>query len=686
MINDQLLNPSSIAVVGASDDDRKPGGKILKNIIDYGYKGTLYAVNPKATEVQGIPCYPNVKDLPLVDLAILAIPASMCTVVAWVLATEKGTKAFIIISAGFSEENAEGASLEHELVEIMEETGSCLIGPNCIGVITTNYAGCFSLPVPKLDSQGVDFISASGATAVFIMEAADPTGLTFSSVFSVGNSAQIGVEEVLENMDLNFDPVASSRVKLLYMESVRKPGKLLKHAASLIRKGCRIAAIKAGHTEAGSRAASSHTGAMATPDTAVDALFRKAGIVRCNSRSELVTMGCLFMHKKMDGNRMAIITHAGGPAVMLTDILSDGGVVVPAISGPAADGLLAKLHPGSSVANPIDVLATGTVEQMDAVIECVDRQLDNIDGMCIIFGSPGLVSPGPVYSLINEKLKSCTKPIYPIFPSAINARQDIADFLAKGRINFFDEVLFGQALVKAYYTSEPAEAPVELNEASFGQLRNLAASFTNGYLPPLQLQQLLDLAGISRIPERVVNSVGDAVNAALSFGFPVVMKVVGPLHKTDAGGVLLDLSNQEEVTAAYDSLIAIPGATGVLVQPMLKGRELFVGAKKEGTFGHLVMVGLGGIFIEIMKDIQVGLAPLNRQEVVEMIGRLKGRKLLDGVRGQDGVDAGEWAKLILSVSNLVSAVPEIAEMDLNPVMGLPDRVVAVDARIRIEKV
>jgi len=636
MINDQLLNPSSIAVVGASDDDRKPGGKILKNIIDYGYKGTLYAVNPKATEVQGIPCYPNVKDLPLVDLAILAIPASMCTVVAWVLATEKGTKAFIIISAGFSEENAEGASLEHELVEIMEETGSCLIGPNCIGVITTNYAGCFSLPVPKLDSQGVDFISASGATAVFIMEAADPTGLTFSSVFSVGNSAQIGVEEVLEYLDMNFDPVTSSRVKLLYMESVRKPGKLLKHAASLIRKGCRIAAIKAGHTEAGSRAASSHTGAMATPDTAVDALFRKAGIVRCNSRSELVTMGCLFMHKKMDGNRMAIITHAGGPAVMLTDILSDGGVVVPAISGPAADGLLAKLHPGSSVANPIDVLATGTVEQMDAVIECVDRQLDNIDGMCIIFGSPGLVSPGPVYSLINEKLKSCTKPIYPIFPSAINARQDIADFLAKGRINFFDEVLFGQALVKAYYTSEPAEAPVELNEASFGQLRNLAASFTNGYLPPLQLQQLLDLAGISRIPERVVNSVGDAVNAALSFGFPVVMKVVGPLHKTDAGGVLLDLSNQEEVTAAYDSLIAIPGATGVLVQPMLKGRELFVGAKKEGTFGHLVMVGLGGIFIEIMKDIQVGLAPLNRQEVVEMIGRLKGRKLLDGVRARRG--------------------------------------------------
>jgi len=686
MINDQLLNPRSIAVVGASDDVRKPGGKILKNIIDYGYKGTLYAVNPKATEVQGIPCYPNVKDLPPVDLAILAIPASMCTVVAWVLAAEKGTKAFIIISAGFSEENTEGASLEHELVEIMEETGSCLIGPNCIGVITTNYAGCFSLPVPKLDSQGVDFISASGATAVFIMEAADPTGLTFSSVFSVGNSAQIGVEEVLEYLDMNFDPVTSSRVKLLYMESVRKPGKLLKHAASLIRKGCRIAAIKAGHTEAGSRAASSHTGAMATPDTAVDALFRKAGIVRCNSRSELVTMGCLFMHKKMDGNRMAIITHAGGPAVMLTDILSDGGMVVPAISGPTADGLLAKLYPGSSVVNPIDVLATGTVEQMDAVIECVDRQLDNIDGMCIIFGSPGLVSPGPVYSLINEKMKSCTKPIYPIFPSAINARQDIADFLAKGRINFFDEVLFGQALAKAYCTSEPAEAPVELNEASFGQLRNLAASFTNGYLPPLQLQQLFDLAGISRIPERVVNSVGEAVNAAVSLGFPVVMKVAGPIHKTDVGGVLLDLSDQEAVTAAYDSLIAIPGATGVLVQPMLKGRELFVGAKKEGTFGHLVMIGLGGIFIEIMKDIQVGLAPLNRQEVVEMIGRLKGRKLLDGVRGQDAVDTGEWAKLILSVSNLVSAVPEIAEMDLNPVMGLPDRVVAVDARIRIEKV
>lgn len=685
MINNQLLNPSSIAVVGASDDVRKPGGKILKNIIDHGYKGTLYAVNPKATEVQGIPSYPNVKDLPQVDLAILAIPASMCPVIAWVLAAEKGTRAFIIISAGFSEENTEGANLEQELVEIMEETGSCLIGPNCIGVITTNYAGCFSLPVPRLDPQGVDFISASGATAVFIMESADPTGLTFSSVFSVGNSAQIGVEEVLEYLDLNFDPVTSSRVKLLYMESVRKPEKLLKHATSLIRKGCRIAAIKAGHTEAGSRAASSHTGAMASPDTAVEALFRKAGIVRCNSRSELVTMGCLFMHKKMNGNRVAIITHAGGPAVMLTDTLSDGGLVVPAISGPAAEGLLAKLHPGSSVANPIDVLATGTVEQMDAVIECVDQQLDGIDGMCIIFGSPGLVSPGAVYSLIDEKMKNSKKPIYPIFPSAINAREDIADFLGKGRINFFDEVLFGQALVKAYQTPEPASAENGMPVKTIEQLRSLVATFSNGYLLPEQVQQMLDIAGIARIPERVVNSFEEAVSSSLSFGFPVAMKVVGPVHKTDVGGVLLGLSNYEEVEDAYDKLMSVPGATGVLVQPMLTGRELFVGAKREGNFGHLVMIGLGGIFIEIIKDVQVSLAPLNRQLVTSMINRLKGRKLLEGARGQAGVDIEKWISLIVAVSDLVTAVPEIAEMDLNPVMGLTDHVVAVDARIRIEK-
>ncbi len=685
MMNRELLSPNSIVVVGASNDLRKPGGKILKNLIDHNFRGQLYVVNPKASDIQGVVSFSNAMSLPNVDLAILAIPAFACPSVVDILAREKQTKAFIIISAGFSEESHEGLLLEQEINEILEETNGCLIGPNCTGVLTTSYAGCFTLPIPKLDSHGADFISGSGATAVFVMEAAIPMGLTFSSMFSVGNSAQIGVEDVLEYLDENFDPVNSSRVKLIYLESIQKPEKLLKHASSLIKKGCRIAAIKAGSSEAGSRAASSHTGALASPDTAVNALFKKAGIVRCYSRTELATMGALFMHKKLEGNNLAIITHAGGPAVMLTDALSNGGLEVPPISGQSAEQLLTRLHPGSSAANPIDVLATGGVEQMDAAIECVDKELDNIDGMCIIFGSPGLDSVEPVYNLIDEKMKTCKKPIFPIFPSTTNAKEEIAAFLSRGRISFPDEVIFGQALIKARMTADPSIAVSEIPESTDSRIRKLIDQFQPGYLAPVQVQQLLDAAGILRIPERVVNSYEEAVSSALSLGFPVVMKVVGPVHKTDVGGVLLNLNNHEEVVDAFDKLMTIDGATGVLLQPMLKGRELFVGAKRENPFGHLIMIGLGGIFIEVLKDVQTGLAPLSKGDIAFMISQLRSTKLLEGVRGQQGVAVDKWIDLILRVSDLVLAAPEIAEMDLNPVMGLKDRVVAVDARVRVEK-
>ncbi|HBB90851.1 MAG TPA: CoA ligase, partial [Bacteroidales bacterium] len=374
-----------------------------------------------------------------------------------------------------------------------------------------------------------------------------------------------------------------------------------------------------------------------------------------------------------------------GPAVMLTDSLSGGGLQVPPIKGPAAESLLKKMHPGSSAANPIDVLATGGVEQMEAAIECVDKELDFIDGMCIIFGSPGLSSVESIYSLIDEKMKSCKKPIYPILPSVINAREEINSFLAKGRINFPDEVVFAEALVKERKSRIYPDNAHDFDDSVTEKLRKLFQEFPEGYLAPEQVQQLLDTAGISRIPEKVVTSFEEAVSTALSFGFPVVMKVVGPIHKTDVGGVLLNLSNYEEVEDAFDTLMGIPEATGVLIQPMLRGRELFVGASREGSFGHVVMIGLGGIFIEVLKDVQSGLAPLGEEEVRDMIGNLKGKKLLEGVRGQAGIDIAKWIQLIRAVSNLVTAVPEIAEMDLNPVMGLSDRVVAVDARIRIEK-
>lgn len=685
MIAKELINPKSIVVVGGTENIQSPGGKLLKNLIDGQFKGDLYVVNPKKDEIQGLKVCHTVDELPQVDLAIMAIAAKFIPQAVKTLTEQKGTKGFIILSAGFSEESHEGAELEHQIVEQINRYGGSLIGPNCIGVLNTNYNGVFTTPIPTLNPKGVDFISGSGATAVFIMESGVPKGLTFNSVYSVGNSAQLGVEEVLEFLDETFDAETSSKVKLLYIENIDKPAKLLKHASSLIRKGCRIAAIKSGGSDAGSRAASSHTGALASPDKAVNALFEKAGIVRCHSREELTTIASVFMHKPLAGKRIAVITHAGGPAVMLTDALSNNGLEVPQIDGSKADILLTKLFPGSSVANPIDFLATGTAEQLGDIIDAVDRDFDQIDAMVVIFGSPGLFPVFEVYDLLDQKMKSARKPIYPVLPSIVNVAEEIKYFLAKGRINFPDEVVLGEALAKVYYTKAPVESNIELPKVDTVKIRGIIDHSKNGYLAPEQVVELLDAAGINRAGEAVVYSSEEAVREANALGLPVVMKVVGPVHKSDVGGVVLNVKDEATVASEFERMMKIKDTTAILIQPMLSGTELFVGAKREDKFGHMVLCGLGGIFIEVLEDVKAGLAPLSIAETTAMIQGLNSYGIIKGARGQAGVNEKLFAEIVQRVSTLVSIAPEIFEMDLNPLLGSPERVVAVDARIRIEK-
>jgi len=685
MINEQLLNPKSIVVVGGSNAINKPGGKVLKNIIDNKYNGNLLVVNQKEDEVQGIKSYHDVNSLPNVDLAILAIAAKYCLETVEILAKGKNTRAFIILSAGFSEENKEGAKIESEIVSVINKYNGCLIGPNCIGFLNQNYAGVFTTPIPKLNNFGCDFISGSGATAVFIMEAGIPKGLTFSSVYSVGNSAQMGVEEVLKYLDENFNPTTSSKVKLLYIENIKRPDLLLKHALSLIKKGCKIAAIKSGSSEAGSRAASSHTGALASPDLAVDALFKKAGIVRCYGREELTTVASIFMHPELAGKRIAIITHAGGPAVMLTDSLSNCGLEVPKIEGEKAKELLLNLYPGSSVANPIDFLATGTAEQLGKIIDYCNEYFENIDAMVVIFGSPGLTEVYDVYRLLNEKMKNSKKPIFPVMPSIINVKNEIEEFVSLGRISFPDEVLFGNALAKVFASKKAISKNIVIPKIEEELIRKIIESSTNGYLKPIEVQQLLDAAGIQRAGEALVTNKKDAVSAALKLGLPVVMKVVGPIHKSDVGGVVLNVNDVTKVEKEFERMLKIKDTTAILIQPMLSGIELFVGAKKEGKFGHIILCGLGGIFIEVLKDVKAGLAPLTINDASQMIKDLKSYKIIKGIRGQEGVNEEMFAEIISRVSVLISVAPEIAEMDLNPLLGKKDNIVAVDARIRIKK-
>ena len=673
-------------MIGGSNNVHKPGGAIVRNIINGGYQGELNIVNPKEDDVQGIKACHDVKDLPQTDLAVLVVAARFCPDYVEYLCREKGVRAFVIISAGFGEETHEGALLEQRILDACEQYGAALIGPNCIGLLNRNHHSVFTLPIPNLNPKGVDFISGSGATAVFILESAVIKGLQFNSVWSIGNGKQIGIEDVLQYMDEHFDPETDSTVKLLYIENISNPDKLLFHASSLIKKGCRIAAIKAGASESGSRAASSHTGAIASSDAAVEALFRKAGIVRCFSREELTTVGCIFTLPPLKGKNFAIVTHAGGPGVMLTDALSKGGLNVPKLEGPLAEELKEKLFPGSAVANPIDFLATGTPEQLGIVIDYCENKFEEIDAIAVIYGTPGLTRLFEAYDVLDQKIKECKKPIFPILPSLHTAGPEVEAFLKRGHVNFSDEVTLATALSQVIRTPQPAPPEVQLYGIDIPRLNKIIFDIhTNGYVQPQVVREILECAGIPLVPELVSTSKDELITFAQKVGFPVVAKVVGPVHKSDVGGVALNIRTAEHLALEYDRMMQIEGATGVMVQKMLKGTELFIGAKYEERFGHVVLCGLGGIFVEVLKDVSSGLAPLSYGEAFSMIHSLRGYKILKGTRGQKGINEQKYAEIIVRLSTLLRFATEIKEMDLNPLLADENGVVAVDARILIEK-
>lgn len=687
MINKELINPGSIVVVGGSNKTSKPGGNCVRNLLNGKYKGDLYVVNAKETEVQGLKSYAHVSEIPQTDMAIISIPASACLETVTILAEEKGVKAFIMYTAGFGEETEEGGKLEQQIVDVVNRSNASLIGPNCIGILNRYHHSLFTLPIPEMDPFGVDMVSSSGGTAIFIMESSIRMGLRFNSVWSIGNGAQITVEDVMEYMDNNFNPETDSKIKLLYIESIKDPDKLLEHTSSLIRKGCKIAAIKSGTSESGSRAASSHTGAMANPDLAVEALFRKAGIVRCFSREELATVGAVFTLKNLKGKNIAIVTHAGGPAVILTDALSKGGMEIPKLSDTnTAKELKNKLLPGSSVSNPIDILGTGEPRHLAIAIDYCEEKFENIDGMAVIFGSPGLTRVYEAYDVLDQKMRTCSKPIFPILPSVSTAWDETDFFVKKGHVNFSDEVGLANALTKMLKTPHPLANNLELKGVDIPQIRRIIESIPeSGYINPSYVQMLFKAAGIPMVEEIVSAQWNEICVFAEKVGYPVVAKVVGPIHKSDVGGVVLNIRSQEHLNIEFKRLMKIKDAHSVMVQPMLKGMELFAGAKYEEKFGHLVLCGLGGIFVEIFKDIASGLAPLATEEALSMIRSLRGYKVFKGARGQDGIDEFQFAKIIVHLSALLRFATEIKELDINPLLATDKGIIAVDARIKIEK-
>ena len=565
MINRELINPQSIVVVGGSNNVHKPGGRLVRNLLDGKYKGELYVVNAKEDDVQGLKSYHSVHDIPETELAIISIPGPACPEAVDVLAKQKNVKAFIVISAGFGEETHEGAILEEQMLKSINEAGASLIGPNCIGLMNMHYHGVFTQPIPEFHADGVDFISSSGGTALFIIESALTKGLRFSSVWSVGNSKQIGVEEVIEYMDRNFDPVLDSKIKMLYIEQIKNPDKLLYHASSLIRKGCHIAAIKAGSTDVGKRAASSHTGAIANSDSAVEALFRKAGIVRCFSREELTTVASIFTLKEVKGKNCAIITHAGGPAVMLADALEKGRLNVPKLDGPLAAELKSKLYPGAAVGNPIDIIGTGTPEHLATAIDFCENCFEDIDLMMVIFGSPGLVKLYDTYEVLHKKMEECKKPIFPVLPSIVTAGPEVKSFVKKGHVNFSDEVTLGTALSRVLNTPKPMSTDIQLYGVDVPEVRRIIDRLPgSGYLNPEEVRTLLKAAQIPLVEEFTSTDRDELVAFAKRVKFPVVAKVVGPIHKSDMGGVALNIRSEEHLIFEYERMMRLPDVTAVL--------------------------------------------------------------------------------------------------------------------------
>ncbi len=668
MLPHELFFPSSIAVVGASNDIQKPGGKVLANILAGSFDGTVYPVNPRTSPIQGLTALTHPADVPPVDVAILAIPAEAA--VQAVTEMER-TRNFIVLSAGFSELDAKGIQLEKQLRGLIERRNGRLIGPNSIGIMNSHYHGVFTEPIPPFDPSGCDLITGSGATACFIMEQAIPRGVRFASVVSVGNSAQTGIEDVLAHLDETAAAHSNPHLVLLYMERIDRPGLLLRHARSLSRKGWRIAAIKAGSSDAGSRAASSHTGAMASPDVFVDALFQKAGIIRCTGRQELVDVACVLQTAAHVGERFAVVTHAGGPGVMLTDALSKNGFDVPHLMGPRFSELLARLHPGSSVSNPIDFLATGTAEQLGQIIDTVGEAA--IDSIAVIFGTPGLVSIDDAYRVLDLKIREQRKPIFPVLPSTLTAHREVAEFISRGHAYFPDETALAHALAQVARTS-PAGPEVSIS--------NRRHVFTRaGWLDTDHTGKLLSEFGIATAPYAVVDDAENVLSAVRRIGYPLAMKAEGILHKSDTGAVCLNIMTEGEALRTFDRLQK--HTDRVVVQKMMTGTEIFCGSVYEPGWGHLVSVGPGGIFVEYFCDIQSTLAPIDGDEAMGMIRRLRKRSFLKGARGRPAVDETALAQLIVRIGQLVSACDRIIELDLNPVMADGSRLTVVDARIRV---
>ncbi len=692
-----FLSPKGIAVIGASAEEHKVGHYVLKNLMTQGFTGEIFPVNPKGGEILGKKAYATVTEIPgTVDLAVIVTPAK--TVPA--LADEcgkKGVKTLIVISAGFGELGTEeGHGLEIELVSVARKHGMALVGPNCLGVLrpTSGINASFG---KNLSVKGtIAFVSQSGALAVALMDAAAERSIDFSLVVSMGNKAALDECDYLELCA--DDP--ETKVIGLYLESIKDGKRFLKTAAAVSRRKP-IVLIKSGTSTRGQRAVSSHTGALAGSDAAIDAACVQAGIHRAKDTDEFFDALSALSHlPPMASDRIAVITNAGGPGILATDAAEHENLTMTTLERTTEESLRGLLPAAASSANPIDVLGDALSDRYAAAIAAAARD-PNVDGISVLL-TPQVMTPclEIAKAVVAAHKSSRLLPIVTSFMGDGSVR-DAENFLkSHGIPNFPSPERAVRALRflrqrRRHLDVKPRGIREDTHERIAAKHAQKLLAGKTGLLNEEDTASLFSLYDLPFSGGKIATSADEAVTIAKEIGYPVVAKVSSPdiLHKTDIGGVRMNLATEEEVRAAYRDIVvrchqAMPTARirGVFLQPLLPaGHEYIAGAVADPSFGHLIMVGLGGIYTELLRDAAFRIAPVGEEEPYAMLESLRSWKLLLGLRSKEQSDIPGLASLLLNLSRLVTDCPEIAELDCNPVFVRPDGVVIADAKIVLRK-
>ena len=699
-----ILQPRSVAFIGASNKPASIGSELFRNLLRYEFHGPVYPVNPRERAVCGVRAWPDVRDIPdEVDLAVIAVRNEHVLATARACA-EKGVKGLVVITAGFKETGAAGAARELALRDLCRDAGMRLVGPNCLGVVNTDPTvrldATFAPTFPQAGS--VAMASQSGALGVAMLDAAEALNIGVSSFVSIGNKADVSANDLLQWWAV--DP--RTKVVLLYLESFGNPRKFARIARQLSRTKP-IVAVKSGRSARGLLAASSHTGSLAGGDSAVQALVQQCGMLRVNSVEELFDQAAFLAHQPIPGGRkLAILTNSGGPGIMATDACEGVGLEVAELSDELQAALRAHLPAAASAHNPVDMIASASAAQY-AICAEVLLASDEVDALLAIFVPPIITESRDVAEAIAASAAGSGKPVVACFMGRHGVEEATGTLEAAKIPSYAFPEAAVQVLARAAAYGEwlrrpegsvPTMPDCDVDSACAivtAALLDASAGDAGVDLDDNQVAAVLDALGIRRPASAVVASAGQAAEVARGLGFPVVLKLVaaGVSHKTDLGGVKVDLRNESEVFAAWEALDAAATQhgvvmTGALVQAMVSGGvETILGLSRDPTVGALLMFGLGGVHVELLQDVAFRIPPLTDVDASELMRSVRSFPLLDGYRGAPKADVAAVQDVTLRLSALATACPEIAELDLNPLMVLPAGLgtVAVDCRIRVAR-